>query len=75
MKLKRFSKKQLKNYCRSHKEPPYKGSEPHIIPQCPNCGEMKHLEFRRDGDDQMYFICHHCYFESQPIGPAPYYLK
>ena len=50
-------------------------SEPHEIVQCVVCGEAKNLEFRRDGDDELYYICHNCGFESQPLGPAPYYVK
>ena len=50
-------------------------SEPHEIVQCVVCGEAKKLEFRRDGDDELYYICHSCGFESQPLGPAPYYIK
>lgn len=77
MKLKRFSRKKLKKYYAKqmllpHVVPP---SEPHTIPRCVACDDAKNLEFRRDGDGNMYYRCHNCGFESESIGPAPYYLK
>lgn len=76
-KLKRYPKKVLKKYYAEQLrlEPVVSQSEPHKVIRCVACDEAKHLEFHRDGDNQMYYVCHHCGFESQPIGPAPYYLK
>lgn len=74
-KLKRYSKEILSKYyaaqprleCVEH-------SEPHKIVRCVRCDEAKDMAWRRNGDDDMYYICK-CGFESEPMGPAPFWLK
>lgn len=53
----------------------YPRSEPHQIVRCVKCGEAYKLEFRRSGDDEMYYRCGKCGFESEPCGKAPHWLK
>ena len=50
-------------------------SEPHQIVRCIKCNEAKKLEFRRSGDDELYYICKSCGFESEPCGLAPDYVE
>lgn len=45
-------------------EPIAEDSEPHKIVRCVKCDEAKDLERRRDGDDNVYYICK-CGFESE----------
>ena len=48
---------------------------PHQIVRCVKCGEAKKLEFRRSGDDLLYYRCESCGYESEPCGYAPYWVK
>lgn len=74
-KFNRYSKEKIKRYADQLRlEPIVKDSEPHKIVRCVKCDEAKNLEWRRDGDNCMYYICK-CGFESEPMGPAPFYLK
>lgn len=50
-------------------------SEPHKIICCARCGEAKKLEFRRSGDNELYYRCESCGFESEPFGQAPYWVQ
>lgn len=75
-KLKRYSKKTIIKYYADQLrlEPIVEASEPHKIVRCVKCDEVKDLEWRRDGDNNMYYVCK-CGFESEPMGPAPFWLK
>lgn len=42
--------------------------EPHKIIQCAECEEMHELEFRRSGDNELYYRCGRCGFESAELG-------
>jgi hypothetical protein len=67
-KLKRFSKDQLKKYYAEQLLLPAvvePKSEPHTIVRCMACDEPK-IEFHRSGDDEMYYKCPRCGFESEP---------
>ena len=77
MSLKRYSKKQLMKYYAKQMllEPLASRSEPHKVIRCLACDNAKGLEFRRSGDDQMYYICKACGFESEEMGQAPAWLK
>jgi hypothetical protein len=77
MNLKRYPKSQLKKYYAKQMllEPLTSQSEPHSIPRCMACDDAKELEFRQSGDGQPYYKCHHCGFESEPMGFAPAWLK
>ncbi len=78
MKLKRYPKAVIKKHFAEQfllplqPEPP---SEPHQIVRCMVCDAAQGLEFIRDGDDRMYYICSSCGFESEPMGMAPHWLK
>jgi hypothetical protein len=76
MKLKWYPKKQLKkHYAKQMLFEPLAGqSEPHKVVRCLACDNVKGLEFRRSGDDQMYYRCP-CGFESEELGLAPHWLK
>lgn len=75
MKLKRFSKKQVVVFYKNQAVGPSFSNEPHQVVKCVACDDAKSLEFHRSGDDEMYYVCGKCGFESEPIGKAPHWLK
>jgi predicted RNA-binding Zn-ribbon protein involved in translation (DUF1610 family) len=69
--MKRYSKSELSKFIRT-REPAKSNdhSEPHTIIQCCKCGEAHKLTWHVSGDDQMYYVCPVCGFESEPLGLA-----
>lgn len=74
-KFNRHSKERIiKYYADQSRLERVEDSEPHKVVRCVKCNEAKDLEWRRDGDNCMYYICK-CGFESESMGPAPFWLK
>lgn len=69
--MKRYSKSELTKFLKNRNpEVPGELSEPHTIVRCCKCDEAYKLEWRVSGDDEMYYVCPVCGFESEPLGQA-----
>lgn len=68
--MKRLPKNFLKRYYATQCYLPFVASEPHKIVRCVRCDEAKQLNFHRSGDNELYYVCKSCGFESEPLGLA-----
>lgn len=69
--MKRYSKLELTKFLKNRKpDQSSKRSEPHTIVQCCKCGEAHKLAWHVSGDNEMYYVCPICGFESEPLGQA-----